>query len=224
MRVSEIFQSIQGEGRFAGTESVFVRTTGCNLRCWYCDTPYSSWNPEGTQRAWKDVVDEVARFACPHVVVTGGEPILQPDVVPLTRQLCDEGFIVTIETAGSCFRPVAADLLSLSPKMSNSRPQHRYWSERHERQRYNPEAIREWTRRYEYQLKFVIDEPGDLWEVREFVQAFDLPADRIWLMPQAQTEDVLREKTLWLEPECQRQGFRFSPRLHIELFGNVRGK
>src|SRR3954471_18828220 len=98
MRIAEIYRSVQGEGFLTGAPSVFVRTTGCNLRCWFCDTPYTSWRPEGMQRTWREVLDEVLEIDCEHVVLTGGEPLLQRDVTPLTHELCRAGRFVTVET------------------------------------------------------------------------------------------------------------------------------
>ena len=122
VRIAEIFESVQGEGEFAGTPSVFVRTTGCNLRCWFCDTPYTSIRPEGFIRDWREVVRDVLRYDSRHVVLTGGEPLLQADLVPLAKALRSEGRIVTIETAGTVFRDVEADLMSISPKLASSTP------------------------------------------------------------------------------------------------------
>src|SRR5881394_3201980 len=122
MRIAEIYASLQGEGLLTGTPSVFVRTTGCNLRCWFCDTPYTSWQPEGEQRSWESVRDEVLTRDVEHVVITGGEPMLQRDVVPLSRALAEQGRLITIETAGTIYRPVAAHLMSISPKLANSSP------------------------------------------------------------------------------------------------------
>ena len=121
MRISEVFCSIQGEGELAGTPSVFVRTTGCNLRCWFCDTAYTSWRPEGLHQSWEQLLDQIKAFDCLHVVVTGGEPLLQPEIVPLTQALTQLGKFVTVETAGTVERPVHADLMSISPKRPNSR-------------------------------------------------------------------------------------------------------
>ena len=108
MWIAEVFASIQGEGQFTGVPSAFVRTSGCNLRCWFCDTPETSWRPRGEHREWQDVAREVAGLECPHVVVTGGEPMLQPGVVPLTRELRERGYVVTIETAGTVDAAVEA--------------------------------------------------------------------------------------------------------------------
>ena len=122
MRIAEVYASIQGEGQFAGTPSVFVRTTGCNLRCWFCDTPFTSWNPEGPFVSVADLFQQVAAFDIEHVVLTGGEPLLQPDSVPLCEQLLAAGHFVTIETAGTVYRPALASLMSISPKLANSSP------------------------------------------------------------------------------------------------------
>ena len=89
MFVAEVYSSIQGEGEFAGVPSVFVRTSGCNLRCWFCDTPFTSWQPEGTHVALADLLRQVAGFQIEHVVLTGGEPLLQPEAEPLCAELLD---------------------------------------------------------------------------------------------------------------------------------------
>ena len=225
MRIAEIFQSIQGEGEFAGTPSIFVRTTGCNLRCWFCDTPYTSFRPEGPRRLWTDVLDEILKFDCTHVVLTGGEPMLQPEMVPLARTLREQGRVVTMETAGTIFRPVDVDLMSISPKLSNAAPREEtHWQERHERDRDRPEAMRKLLEGSTYQLKFVVDQPKDLQEIVAYLARFpQIPQDRIWLMPQGIRQEELLEKGVWLAPAAAELGFRFCPRRHIEMFGNVRG-
>ena len=225
MRIAEVFQSIQGEGEFSETPSVFVRTTGCNLRCWFCDTPYTSWQPEGTGRDWREVLDDVLRIDCPHVVLTGGEPMLQPAIVPLSQALRDAGRFITIETAGTVFRPVAADLMSISPKLSNSAPRDAgRWRTRHERDRQRLDVIRQLIERFPYQLKFVIDEPRDLDDVVEYLRGLPpVSPDRVWLMPQGVSADELAARTKWLAPAAAQLGYRLSPRRHIELFGHIRG-
>ncbi|MEX0702894.1 MAG: 7-carboxy-7-deazaguanine synthase QueE [Planctomycetales bacterium] len=225
MRIAEIFHSIQGEGRFSGTPSVFVRTTGCNLRCWFCDTPYTSWAPEGVARDWRDVLQEVRGFDCEHVVVTGGEPFLQPEVVPLTHALAEAGRFVTIETAATVDRPVHADLMSISPKLANSTPGNSPWSKRHEARRDAPAVVARFTRDYAHQLKFVIDRPEDVVAVEAWLATHPaIDPDDVWLMPQATSAEMLHEKQPWLEAAARGRGWRVSPRLHVELFGNVRGK
>lgn len=225
MRISDVFYSIQGEGQFAGTPSVFVRTTGCNLRCWFCDAPYTSWRPEGEQIAWPTVLQHVGRWDCAHVVLTGGEPLLQPDIVPLSAALKARGAFVTVETAGTVYRPVAADLMSISPKLSNSIPHgDRRWRFRHVRDQSRTDVVRRLTSEYAYQLKFVIDQPEDLEEVVQYLGQFsEVPPEQVWLMPQGVSAEALAEREAWLAPTAERLGFRYCPRRQIELFGNVRG-
>ncbi len=223
MRIAEIFDSIQGEGEFAGEPSSFVRTSGCNLRCWFCDTPYTSWNPEGTTAPWQEVADEICRFESRHIVVTGGEPMLQPEVVPLTCELKARGKFVTIDTAGTVYRPVHADLMSISPKLSNSTPDGEE-RERHESTRHQPDVVRQ-LMEFSYQFKFVIDRPSDVDEVVQYLTEFpQCEPSRVFLMPQARTQEELAERTSWLRSLAEERGYRFSPRLHVERWGNERGR
>jgi 7-carboxy-7-deazaguanine synthase len=227
LRVAEVFQSIQGEGQFTGTPSVFLRTTGCNLRCWFCDTPYTSWEPEGTQRPWTEVLDEVLAFDCDHVVITGGEPLIQPNIVPLSAELKHANKIITVETAGTVYRPVIADLMSVSPKLNNSTPstqRSERWATRHAARRINRAVLQQLAEEYRSQFKFVIDHPEDLAEVEDFLTLSPaISRSQVWLMPQARSVAEIREKEEWLEPLARERGFSYSSRLHIELFGNVRG-
>lgn len=224
MRISEVFESIQGEGTFAGTPSLFIRTTGCNLRCWFCDTPYTSWEPSGDLVPWQELAERASRSTSMHVVLTGGEPLLQPAVVPLCTALRAAGKIVTIETAGTVFRPAPADLLSISPKLANSTPHsHARWSARHDRLRHSPGAMRQLLSGT-YQLKFVIDVPDDLTSVLSYLRDFpEVSPDRVWLMPQGVSTAELHSRSEWLEPLALAQGFHFCPRRHIEWFGHTRG-
>jgi 7-carboxy-7-deazaguanine synthase len=222
LRIAELFYSLQGEGALAGMPSVFVRTSGCNLRCAWCDTPYTSWQPEGAELPLEQILDEVRAHPTNYVVVTGGEPMIAPEIVPLTQRLRALGKHITIETAGTVFHPVACDLMSISPKLANSRPPGE-WAERHERARINPEALGELTRRYEYQLKFVIEKPADVQEARALAAALEAPRERVILMPEGADPERLRERARWLAELCKQEGFRFGPRLHVDLWGNRRG-
>ena len=225
MRIAEVFDSIQGEGQFAGTPSSFVRLTGCNLRCWFCDPPYTSWQPEGEQQNWQDVVATIAEYSSAHIVVTGGEPLLQPEIVALTNGLQTLNRPITIETAGTIFRPVHADLMSISPKLANSTPRHQVWKQRHEATRHRPLVMRQLMESYPYQLKFVIDKQNDVDEVERYLAGLpSLDSHCVWLMPQARQTDELAEKSGWVRELARERGFRFSPRLHVEQFGNARGK
>jgi 7-carboxy-7-deazaguanine synthase len=225
VRIADVFDSLQGEGRFAGVPSAFVRTTGCNLRCWFCDSGYTSWQPEGRQIAWPLVFEQVLALHRRHTVITGGEPLLQPDVVPLSCALRDAGAVVTVETAGTVYRPVAASLMSISPKLSNSVPRHdRRWSERHTRDQHQPDVMHRLLAEYDCQLKFVVDVPADLDELRRYLEQFpQVRQDQVWLMPQGVTAAALADKAAWLAPAAERLGFHYCPRRQIEQFGNVRG-
>lgn len=222
MKIAELFYSIQGEGSLVGVPSVFIRTSGCNLRCSWCDTPYTSWQPEGTEFSLAQILDEVKAHPARHVVVTGGEPMIAPEIIPLTEQLRVAGLHITIETAGTVFQPVACDLMSISPKLSNSTPQGR-WQSQHDRLRIQTDVLRELMARYEYQLKFVVARPEDLVELRELLEELEAPSERVILMPEGTEPETLRERGLWLAEICKEENFRFSPRLHVDLWGNRRG-
>jgi len=219
LKIAEIFYSVQGEGTLAGVPSVFVRTSGCNLRCAWCDTPYTSWNPEGEERSLDSIVEQVESYNASHVVVTGGEPMIAPEIVELTHRLTQH---VTIETAGTVDAEVRCDLMSISPKLANSTPEGR-WSAQHERLRYQPEILKRLMSRYPYQLKFVIAQPEDLTEVRAIVEQIGAGKDRVVLMPEGVDSTKLAERSRWLVECCKQEGYRFSPRLHIDLWGNRRG-
>ncbi len=244
MRIAEVFRSLQGEGLLAGTPSVFVRASGCNLRCGFCDTPYASWQPEGDFWTVEQIVDRVVELAAPvadagldagdpaagpcrHVVLTGGEPMLFGDLAPLSRELSRRGFHITIETAGTRYLPVACDLMSISPKLSNSTPsaqEHPQWSARHERRRRAPEVLRRLVAEYAYQIKFVIDTPADCEEAERYLAEFpEIDRSRVMFMPQGTEQARLEAIAAWLVPYCQEHGFRFCPRRQIEWFGYTRG-
>ena len=151
--------------------------------------------------------------------------MLQPEVVPLARTLREQGRVVTMETAGTIFRPVDVDLMSISPKLSNAAPREEtHWQERHERDRDRPDAMQKLLIGSTYQLKFVVDQPEDLNEIVAYLERFpQISQDRVWLMPQGIRQEELLEKGVWLAPAAAELGFRFCPRRHIEMFGNVRG-
>jgi len=227
MRIAEIYKSIQGEGRLTGTESVFVRASGCNLRCWFCDTPYASWRPEGDDLAVADIVERVLDFDCRHVVITGGEPMLFAELIPLCSELQSVGRHITVETAGTLYLPVACDLMSISPKLAGSAPpadEHPAWHRRHERSRWAPGVVRRLLAEYDCQLKFVVGSRSDCEEAAAYLRQLPAKArDLAMLMPQGQDIESLAAIESWLEPYCQQHGFGFCPRRQIEWFGLARG-
>lgn len=227
MKIAEIYRSVQGEGLLTGVPSVFVRTSGCNLRCWFCDTPYTSWRPEGQDMTVDDIVAQVEEWDTQHVVVTGGEPMLSSELIPLCARLKAISRHVTIETAGTLYLPLACDLMSVSPKLASSAPAsdtHPRWSRRHERERHRPDVIRRLLAEHEYQLKFVIDTRADLEEVSNYLEEFaEIIRGRVLLMPQGTELDQLAMRASWLRPYCEESGFIYCPRKQIEWFGPVRG-
>ena len=228
MRIAEIFHSIQGEGLLTGVPSVFIRTSGCNLRCDWCDTPYASWKPEGPEISVQEILKRISEWDCNHVVLTGGEPMIAPDLPELAEALKNQGKHITIETAGTIPpNGIPCDLASISPKLSNSTPpasRDPAWAQKHESTRFQPEVISEWIRNYLFQLKFVISSENDLIEIKNLLSRLPpVPSDRILLMPEGTDVKTLASRSPWLVDICKREGFRFCPRLHIELFGHKRG-
>lgn len=237
MLISEIYQSRQGEGILTGTPSVFVRTSGCNLRCGFCDTPFASWDPVGQQMSISEIVERVsqesqsssqsASVESRHVVLTGGEPMLQRDVVELCKEIKSAGFHITIETAGTIFHQLDCDLMSISPKLSNSDPQPSRageWLAKHQSKRHQPDVAKHLIETYDHQLKFVVDTPDDLEEILQYLKLVG-PQDRskVLLMPEGIAIEDLNEKEKWLVPLCAEHEFTFCPRKHIEWYGNKRG-
>jgi 7-carboxy-7-deazaguanine synthase len=305
MRIAEIFRSLQGEGRLTGVDSVFVRVSGCNLRCGFCDTPYASWSPEGEDLSVDEILDRInvipinvipinvipinviPKDVIPkdvilseaknlpvqhpsavsidsvqgsgfrvqpsssithhssfsnHVVLTGGEPMLFAELIPLSTALHNAGWHITIETSGTLYLPVACDLMSISPKLSNSTPAASgsaacatgsasasmldpRWTHRHEANRHRPQVINRLISEYDYQIKFVIDTLADCQEAEEYLTSMpQIDRVRVMLMPQGTDPEELAAKTQWLEPYCAVHNLLFCPRRHVEWFGPGRGK
>jgi len=228
MRIAEIFHSIQGEGLLAGVPSIFIRTSGCNLRCHWCDTPYASWKPEGPEMSVEEILKKLTEWNCDHIVLTGGEPMIAPDLPELATVLKKRHKHITIETAGTIPpNGIPCDLASLSPKLSNSTPppeRDPAWAKKHESNRLQLEVISEWIRKYPFQLKFVVSSENDLAEIKDLLSRLPpVPLHQILLMPEGIDVKTLATRSPWLIEICKREGFRFCPRLHIELFGHTRG-
>jgi 7-carboxy-7-deazaguanine synthase len=232
--ISETFTSIQGEGKLAGVPSHFIRVSGCNLRCAWCDTPYASWNPDGGPRAVTDLIAGAKASGVRHVVLTGGEPMLFAPIEPLAAGLRDAGLHVTIETAGTVHRTIACDLMSISPKLANSTPAagdprdpHGTWRRQHEERRINVDALQALLDDHpERQLKFVVRADAltpDLAEIDALLARLRgwSPGD-VLLMPEGVSPPTSRARQE-VAAACVARGWRFCPRLHIEIYGNVRG-
>jgi 7-carboxy-7-deazaguanine synthase len=230
MRISENFYSIQGEGELTGIPSVFVRTSGCNLRCRWCDTKYASWDPEGGDQTIDEIVAEVLSHGAHHTVVTGGEPMVAKGIHDLMSALRAAGQHLTIETAATVLPGgIACDLASLSPKLANSTPLPGEiapgWIEKHNTLRLQPEVIRAWIEAYPYQLKFVVASAADLDEIEDLLRRIDreIPPHKVLLMPEGVTAAAIRGRDESLVDVCKDRGYRYCNRLHVEIFGNKRG-
>jgi 7-carboxy-7-deazaguanine synthase len=228
MRIAELFHSIQGEGKLAGVPSAFVRTSGCNLRCVWCDTPYASWNAEGQEMAPHEIAARVESMHARHVVITGGEPVIAPGIDLLCQILNAAGHHLTLETAGTIFKRLPIDLASISPKLSNSTPRDREggrFADAHEKHRLNLSAIQQFIDTSPaFQLKFVLSSQRDLAEIDAILGQLHnwSPAD-VLLMPEGTEPPALAERARWIVEICKQTGFRYCPRLQVELWGNRRG-
>lgn len=226
VKMSEVFHTIQGEGRFTGTPSIFVRFSLCPLRCRWCDTPYTSWDPEFELTTVDDVVEQVVNIApkCRHVVITGGEPFAQKKAL---QWLCDrlqrEQYHVTIETAAIVWQYLYCSLLSMSPKLSTSTPYGTPQEKNHEKHRLNHDVIKQMLNYYDCQVKFVADSPTDVDEIKQLQKETRIPNDRIMLMPQGRSRDELCEREKWVVDVCKHEGWVYTPRAHIDIYGNQRG-
>ena len=216
-RIAETFYSIQGEGATAGLPAIFVRLQGCTVGCAWCDTKYS-WDPTaGREVALPALLDEVAAFPCRRVVITGGEPLESPLFAALAATLAVRGYAVEVETSGTCAPAPESNpgiQWNVSLKLSGSGVP--------EKTRVNPAAIRAFLARGAW-WKFVVSEPGEIGEVLELAERFALPRERVLLQPEGLRAEDLAARTPWLVEACKAHGFRFSPRLHILIWGAKRG-
>lgn len=228
MRIAEIFHSIQGEGELTGVPSVFIRTSGCNLRCQWCDTRYASWEPEGAELSEASILERVAEHPVRHVVLTGGEPMVARGIHALAAALRAGGYHITIETAATVPpEGIACDLASLSPKLAHSQPTTLGpgWAEKHEALRRQPAVLRQWIEYSDFQLKFVLESEADLEEMEGLLAetGTEIPPWKVQLMPQGITRELLLARQSALLDLCKKRGYRYCARLHIDLFGNRRG-
>lgn len=225
LRISELFTSLQGEGASAGAPATFLRLGDCNLNCRYCDTPYSwDWHhyDRGIELVDEDVLVTASRiraFATRRLVITGGEPLLQqPALEALTRELSE--FVFEIETNGTV-APSAALIAvvhqwNVSPKLASSNV-----SLNRRRKLDVLDTFRDTGRAW---LKFVVCGPGDLGEIEQLVDSARWPADRVILMPEGRTPALLSERSPEVAQAALARGYRFSTRLHVMLWSDVRGR
>lgn len=248
VRIAETFVSVQGEGLLTGVPSWFVRLSGCNLRCTWCDTPYASWDPEGPVRSLDDLEREAREVwgrGVRHAVITGGEPMMFAALPELTARLKElgggseagGGMHITIETAGTIMPKedrfaLACDLMSISPKLSGSTPGESdprdpggVWRARHEARRLNVPVLQSLLDRWgpgARQLKFVLTTPAELAEIEGLLAELRgwSPGD-VLLMPEG--TPPTRERMQRTVEACIERGWRYCHRVHVEVFGNTRG-
>ncbi len=209
----------------AGVPSVFVRLAGCPLRCRWCDTKYA-WSKEaGRRQTIAEIVRKVQEWPCRYVVITGGEPMINSDLPELVKELKDTEKHVTIETAGIAYiADMPCDLMSISPKLSNSVPDEEGLAAIHEDSRLDMAVLGELIDNYNYQLKFVVDVESDFSEIEKTIDKLtNVDLEKVMLMPQAATRDELLKKAPVVADLCKRTGFAFSQRLHILLWDNQKG-
>ncbi|KDE59839.2 radical SAM protein [Halostagnicola sp. A56] len=253
--INELFYSLQGEGILAGVPSVFVRTSGCNLRCWFCDSYHTSWEPTHAWMGLDEIVAEVESFErADHIVLTGGEPLLHEESVRLLERLAELGYHTTVETNGTIFRDAPIDLASISPKLESSTPtpdrnpraeqsgddagsgqraagdssrDSDGIASRHERNRIDLEAMARLVETYDSQLKFVVTDEPDVAEVESIledlraVSTASIGADDVLLMPEGATRDRLAETRTRVAELAMEHGFRYTPRLHVDLWNDA---
>jgi 7-carboxy-7-deazaguanine synthase len=226
MVINEIFYSLQGEGGLVGVPSVFLRLAGCPLRCKWCDTKYAWPRLAGTEYAAEEVIEKIASFPASHLVITGGEPMTNAELPELLKTLVGEDMHITIETSGIKFVPdLPCDLMSISPKLTNSTPTDPDLAPAHEKMRFDLPALQRLLDNYRYQLKLVVDGPDDIGQIEGCLTNLkNVNRGRVFLMPQAERLDEYLAKSRMTAELCKQTGFRFSPRLQVVLWNNERGR
>jgi 7-carboxy-7-deazaguanine synthase len=235
--INELFYSLQGEGTLAGMPSVFIRTSGCNLRCWFCDSYHTSWEPTHGQLNLDEIVEQVKEHEqAEHVVLTGGEPLIHERSVELLERLDELGYHTTVETNGTIYRDAPIDLVSISPKLTSSTPIPEKdpkgdgeWEDRHEERRIDVDALADLVDAYEFQLKFVVTDAADLPEIDALVDrvreaaSTSVAGSDVLLMPEGMTRDALDESRNEVAELAVEHGYRYTPRLHVDLWNDAPG-
>jgi 7-carboxy-7-deazaguanine synthase len=236
--INELFHSLQGEGKLAGTPSVFVRTSGCNLRCWFCDSYNTSWDPDHAWMGVDEIVAAVEQYDADHVVLTGGEPLIHEESVTLLDALDDRDYHTTVETNGTISREAPVDLVSASPKLASSTPtadtERRdgnpvddAWADRHDQRRLDIGVLARYVEAHDTQLKFVVTGREDMAEIESVVEAVreaadaPLPDSDVLLMPEGTTRERLAETRGRVAELATEYGYRYTPRLHVTLWNDA---
>ena len=238
--INELFESLQGEGTLTGVPSVFIRTSGCNLRCWFCDSYHTSWEPTHAWLSIDEIIDQVTDFDATHVVLTGGEPLIHEQSIELMQQLSARGYHITVETNGTIVPPAETpiDLASVSPKLASSTPTADRppaggdaalgsWADKHEADRIDSNALATLFDRYNTQLKFVVTGESDVPEITELVSTLQrqtetpIESTDVLLMPEGQTRAALSETRRTVAELALEHGYRYTPRIHVDLWNDA---
>lgn len=223
------FVTIQGEGKYTGYPSIFIRSSYCNLRCsWFyknkivkCDTAHSSFNPENIKTSIDDLINEVKKYPnIDHVVITGGEPTLQDSLVELVSKLVDSGKYITIETNGTVYKQTRAQFLSLSPKLSSSNALN---IESHDKIRINHKVLKRYMEDHEYQFKFVYSDDKDIEEILEIQKILQIPNNKIYIMPQGTNPTQVKENAKKAIEFCKKYNWIYCHRVHVCIWGKKKG-
>lgn len=238
MQIVEQFFSLQGEGKYLGVPSLFVRTNFCNLRCAWrnkdgsitkCDTPYASWYKTKTKNVTSgEIILNAIKHKVNHIVITGGEPLLQEDIVKIVNDLVKKNFIVTIETNGTRFIPQLTTnvFLSISPKLKTSYAQKENtieWKIHRTNNMYIDNLYKYINRSKKFQVKFVYNNDSDIIEIEKIRASTGLLAKYVYLMPQGKTAKQVKANSKKVFEYCMKNKYNYSPRLHIDVWGSKRG-
>lgn len=225
LKISEIFQSLQGEGVSTGAPCVFVRLAQCNLHCSWCDTKYTwdferyRYEDEVREQTVAEVAQTVNDSASRRLVLTGGEPLLQQRALKEFFARLAPDIVVEVETNGTIAPEPAAlsrvNQWNVSPKLENAGDPLAF--------RIKPEVLRSLRDTGRAYLKLVVARDADCAEADALVAQLAWPSDRVLFMPQASDRDTLRARSFEVAEAARARSFRFSSRLHLELWGGRRG-
>ena len=226
MQINENFKSIQGEGPNFGKPAIFLRTAQCNLKCTWCDTKYTwdwenyDYTKEVKEMTIEEIKEQLIDLEIKHLVITGGEPLLQQDDLADLLSFLKPDFYVEIETNCTILpNKMLTDLVdqwNVSPKTENSgNPLELYE---------NDECYYFFANQENCFFKYVVENESDIPEIKKFVTTYNIPENRVQLMTQASTKEEISMKEKSISELAKLHNFSFSPRLHVAMWGSQRGK